>query len=122
MSNAKSRFLAAAAICALSAGLSPSVAAAFQIPPGSLAAALEAYAEQSGQQILYEPAAVAGRTSPGLTQPLQSRAALDHLLAGSGLMARESAPGVFVVQPARAPQGGPPPQPRRRGSQRRRPR
>ena len=92
MPNTRSRFLAAAALCALSTGLNPSLAAAFQIPPGSLAAALEAYAKQSGQQILYEPDVVAGRTSPGLTQPLPSRAALDHLLAGSGLSVRESPP------------------------------
>ncbi|MDP1875191.1 TonB-dependent receptor [Phenylobacterium sp.] len=98
MSNLKSRFFAVAALCALSAGLTPSVAAAFQVPSGALASALEAYAEQSGQQILYEPAAVAGQTSPGLNRPLEPRAALQHLLAGSGLTARESAPGVYVIK------------------------
>lgn len=107
MSNVRSHLLAAAACCALATSLSPSVAAAFQIPPGPLAAALEAYAEQSGQQILFAPATVAGRRSPGLDQPLEARAALEHLLAGSGLTVRQSAPGVFVIQPARAAEGEP---------------
>ena len=105
MLNARTRFLAAAALCALTSGLAANAAAAFQIPAGGLAAALEAYAEQSGQQLLYEPAAVAGRTSPGLSRPLDAQAALAQLLAGSGLTARQSAPGVFVIQEAKPSQG-----------------
>ncbi|MDI6624421.1 MAG: hypothetical protein QME55_06795, partial [Brevundimonas sp.] len=39
----------------------------YEIPAGPLDAALTAFARQSGVQILYPAALVAGRRSPGLT-------------------------------------------------------
>ena len=59
----------------------------FSIPAGSLAAALNAYASQAGRQLMFTSDQVAGRRSPGLSGRMSADAALDQLLAGSGLVA-----------------------------------
>ncbi len=55
------------------------------VPPQSLASALTALARQSGRNIVFSPVALAGRTTAGVKGERSIGAALDALLAGSGL-------------------------------------
>jgi iron complex outermembrane receptor protein len=70
----------------------------FNIPAGALGDALNAFATQSNQQIFFDGALVAGRRSPGLAGRYAPSAALDRLLAGSGLMWSETRPGVIYLR------------------------
>jgi iron complex outermembrane receptor protein len=71
----------------------------FDIPPGELSGALRAFATQSDQQIFFAADLVAGLRSQGVRGRLTSSAALDRIVAGSGLGWAQSRPGVFVLQP-----------------------
>lgn len=74
---------------------------AFSIGAGPLERSLPVFARQSGLQILYPSALVAGRQSPAVTGNLTPEAALGQLLRGTGLIYRQSRPNVFVlVDPA----------------------
>lgn len=70
----------------------------FDVAAGPLDSALIAYSRQSGQQVLYTSAQVAGRTSPGVRGRFGSVAALDQILTGTGLVPSQSRPGVFVLR------------------------
>jgi outer membrane receptor protein involved in Fe transport len=73
---------------------------AFDIPAGSLRDALNLYAIQSDQQIFFSGELVAGLSSEGLTGQHTPAAALDRLLAGSGLGWSETRPGVIYLRRA----------------------
>lgn len=73
----------------------------FSIPAGGLDGALRAFARASRQQVTFESETVAGKQSPALNGQYSVRAALDILLAGSGLVAEGVRPGLFVIRPAR---------------------
>lgn len=75
----------------------------FDIPAQPLPAALSAYAQVTGARLAYLPALAAGRRSPGATGALDERAALDRLLAGTGLLARQADGGAVTLQPAPPP-------------------
>ncbi len=62
----------------------------YAIPSQDLKAALNAYAETSGLQVLYETSLVAGRVSGAVTGHHLSMAALDKLLSGTGLVGRRT--------------------------------
>ncbi|HUI59376.1 MAG TPA: STN domain-containing protein, partial [Steroidobacteraceae bacterium] len=49
-------------------------------------------------QILFDPALVAGRAAAEVDGTITARAALERLLRGTGLEAREQAPGVVVIR------------------------
>lgn len=70
----------------------------FSIPAGSLATALNAYASQAGRQLMFTSDQVAGRRSGGLSGRMTAEAALNQLLAGSGLVAVQSSSGAWVLQ------------------------
>ena len=70
----------------------------FNIPAGSLRDALNLFATQSDQQILFSGDLVAGRTTPGLTGRFAPRDALDRLLAGSGISWSQGRPGVIFLR------------------------
>ena len=72
----------------------------FAIPAGPLGAALNAYARQAGRQLMFTSDQVAGRNTPGLNGRMSADAALDQLLAGSGLVAVQSSSGAWVLQRA----------------------
>nr|WP_295237142.1 TonB-dependent receptor [uncultured Brevundimonas sp.] len=76
----------------------------FNISGGTLDAALMAYARQAGVQILYTADLVAGLRTAGLTGRHEPGAALDRLLAGSGVVWSRSRPGVIVLRRASSPQ------------------
>lgn len=72
----------------------------FNISGGSLDAALIAYARQADVQMLYTADLVAGLRTPGLSGRHEPDAALDRLLAGSGVVWSRSRPGVIVLRRA----------------------
>lgn len=69
----------------------------FDIAAGPLERVLPAFARQSGRQILYPSALVAGRSSAGVSGELTSEAALAQLLRDTGLTYRRSRPNVYVL-------------------------
>lgn len=70
----------------------------FAISGGELRPALEKYARQAGIRLAFDPASVAGLTTPGLTGRYTIRDGLDSLLRGSGYMASQEA-GRYVLVP-----------------------
>ena len=69
----------------------------FNIGAGPLERSLPVFAQQSGLQILYPSALVAGRQARALTGDYTPEAALAELLRGTGLTYRQSRPTVFVL-------------------------
>ncbi|QNQ11807.1 TonB-dependent receptor [Sphingomonas alpina] len=84
----------------------PSVAAArtqtyrFNIPAQALGNALKAFGETSRQQIIFDAAAVNGKTSPALVGSFSKDEALSRLLTNSGLTVQTGRSGVLIVRPA----------------------
>lgn len=70
----------------------------FDIPAGSLQSALTVFARQAGVQLIYAPEAVAGRKVAPMHVSLTARAALERLLANSGLRIREVNAKVVVLE------------------------
>lgn len=70
---------------------------AYAIAAGSLEQALQDFASQSGQRVLYPSQLVAGRRSPGVSGDFSSEAALRTLLSGSGLEFRRTEANVLVL-------------------------
>lgn len=101
----KMRFdLSSAAVAALIAATAPTAVMAqdvasrrYDIAAGPLERVLPIFARESGLQLLYPTALVAGRRSPGLSGERGPEAALSALLDGTGLAWRRSRPNVFVV-------------------------
>ncbi len=80
----------------------------FSIEAGPLERSLPAFARQSGLQILYPSALVAGRQAPAVTGDFTPEAALGELLRGTGLTYRQSRPTVFVlIDPSARAEAGP---------------
>ena len=77
-------------------------ARSFNIPPQSLAAALQLFTEQSGVQVGYAAALGAGVQSPGVSGSFSAPEALSRLLTGTGLTFRWTSPNAVVLE--RAPQ------------------
>lgn len=69
----------------------------FDIAGGALERSLPAFAQQSGQQLLYPTSLVAGRTSPALSGEYTAEGALTALLRDTGLAYRRTRPNVFVL-------------------------
>lgn len=65
----------------------------FNIPPQSLARALDAFISQSGWQISYSSALVRGKQSAGIQGVITADAALNRLVSGTGIIVRISARG-----------------------------
>ncbi|TWI69488.1 iron complex outermembrane receptor protein [Pseudoduganella lurida] len=92
------------ALCALAvSGALHAQTAAINIPPGDLKTALDQYAAQTGTQLLYKAEDVQGRASGGAQGAANAEAALQAVLAGTGLsVRRDGANGVLVFREARA--------------------
>jgi iron complex outermembrane receptor protein len=80
----------------------------FDIKPQPLAAALDAFALQTQQQILFDPALVKGKTTQGVQGTISLDAALSALLSGTGLRYSRSSGGMILVSQAN-PNPAPPP-------------
>ncbi|MFT4251780.1 MAG: TonB-dependent receptor [Caulobacter sp.] len=71
----------------------------YAIERQDLASALRAYSLKSGQDVVYDPSLVRGRTSPGVSGRLSDEAALQALLAGSRLSVRRTPSGGLSIVP-----------------------
>lgn len=72
----------------------------YRIERGTLGDALNAWATQSGVQLLYPPQLVSRRTSQGLTGHLAPQQALARLLQATGIEAAPVGTGTFVLRRA----------------------
>jgi TonB family protein len=83
----------------------------FDIPAQPLSSALDRYAALSHRSVVFRDELVGGRISSPLSGRYTSRAALQALLAGTGLVADpggdQSGKDAFVLKPAAAPQEPP---------------
>ena len=78
----------------------------YNIPAGSLKAALDAYVRQSGRQIVYRADEVRSARSPGVRGQQSADAALTAMLAGSGFVTRVDGNLIAIVKaPARSDTG-----------------
>ena len=77
----------------------------FDIGAGDLKAALDAYAKQTGQQLVYQPDDVKGRSTPGVHGAMTPEQALTALLAGTGLKVNRDPSGAIAIFPAEAATG-----------------
>ena len=73
---------------------------AFNIPAQDLSSALRAYAQTTRQQVSFDSAVTAGRRSTAVSGRLAADAALQGLLAGTGLESTRTGRGVILVRPA----------------------
>jgi len=103
MSNGfySSWLLGACATAALVVVAQPCVAqaqtAAFSIPPGEMRPAIETWIRQSGRQVLYRVEDVRGLRTRGAQGVMDADAALERILAGSGLASRRDASGALAI-------------------------
>src|SRR3546814_18192540 len=81
---------------------SSDLAQTYDIPAGELDAALQQWARQSGQQLLYAGRLVAGKRSDGLSGRYVPGDALQRLLLGSGLKPERLNPKTLVLKTARS--------------------
>ena len=91
--------LSLACSVALAANAQSPAAARVDIPAGDLAQALDAYARQSGTQLVYRADQLKGARTTGTHGERTPQAALDRLLQGSGFTARRDASGAVVIVP-----------------------
>jgi iron complex outermembrane recepter protein len=88
----------AALLAAPAAVIAAPAPQAFNIEPGTLDAALLAYAAQARRQLLYDTSLVAGMKSEGLKGRYGQDEALAHLLAGSGIVVDHGRADVVVLK------------------------
>ena len=69
----------------------------FDIPAGSLARALDAFARQSGRQILYRADDVKSARSPGVRGAMAPELALDAILTGTGFAIHGDRSGAVAI-------------------------
>lgn len=73
-------------------------ARAYDIAPGTLGDTLARYAAASGVQLVFDPALLAGKQSPGLRGAFGVQAGFDRLLGGSGWRAVPRGAAVYDLQ------------------------
>jgi hypothetical protein len=74
----------------------------FDIPAQPLDAALEAYIQATGLQVLYKSALVTSRNSSPVKGQFTPQNAIEKLLAGTNLTVRYTADGAFTISPVEA--------------------
>ena len=74
--------------------------ASFDIPAQPLASALTAFGRQSGLQVVFDAAAVAGKSSAGVAGTMSPQQALQQLLVGTGVSFRHSSPTSVTITAA----------------------
>ncbi|MBK5413197.1 TonB-dependent receptor [Pseudomonas sp. TH31] len=72
----------------------------YQVPAGSLSAALTRFAGLSGVNLSVDPALVSGRTSPGLSGDFAVEEGFARLLQGSGLQLQSVGEQAYILTPA----------------------
>jgi iron complex outermembrane receptor protein len=101
----KQKFRASAcAVLALALSPVPAVAQTqtyqLDIPAMDLGEALRTFARQTGQQVVFSGSAVRGRRSNAIRGSYTARAALDQIIARSGVAVSVGSGGIFMVTPA----------------------
>ena len=96
----KSRFIKGALLgCVSSLGfMSLAVAGNFNIPPGDLSSALDAYTVQSGVPIVVSDDVIKGARTRGLIGPYSANDALTRLLTGTGLSVRREGSAFTIIR------------------------
>lgn len=93
--------VAATALVAVSTAASAqSGTYAFDIPAQPLSQALKVFARTTGQQIIFNEAALRGKSSRALRGSYMATAAMNELLLNSGLVASRSPRGILVIGPS----------------------
>jgi hypothetical protein len=69
----------------------------FNIPGGDLKTALDTYAAQTGQELLYAGTAIRGIRSPGAKGDFSNDNALTRLLSGTGFTIHRDASGAIAI-------------------------
>jgi len=98
-------------ILILTAGAARAQGANFALPAQSLSDALKAVAQQTGQNILFTPEAVAGLSAPELHGQMSGNDAVAVLLKGTHLVAEPDSNGGLIVHAANMPSWGKPARP-----------
>ncbi|MDT9597364.1 TonB-dependent receptor [Sphingosinicella rhizophila] len=73
----------------------------FNLPAQELGKSLRAVARKTGSNIVFEPVATRGRKAPALKGGYSAAQAVERLLTGSGLSARQTSGGSWIVSPLR---------------------
>jgi iron complex outermembrane receptor protein len=71
----------------------------FNLPEQALSEALKAIGRQTATNILFDPDNVKGRTAPALRATLTAQQAIEQVLQGTSLVAKQSAADTVLVQP-----------------------
>ncbi len=90
--------LLASAALACSLVTQQASAVAFNIPDGTLAAALDAYSIQSGVEVSVSSQALQGVKTKGVSGDMSSESALSRLLSGTGFAARHAGSSIAIVR------------------------
>jgi iron complex outermembrane receptor protein len=97
MRGIRAAFLRSAGILVLTAGMAWAQGANFTLPAQPLSDSLKAVAQQTGQNILFTPQAVAGLVAPELRGQMSGREAVNALLKGTNLSADPDGNGGLIV-------------------------
>ena len=93
------RVLLLSLACSAALAAQAQSATRLDIPAGDLAGALDAYARQTGTQLVYRADQLKGARSAGLRGQAASPQAIDALLQGSGFRAQRDASGAVLIVP-----------------------
>src|SRR5688572_12812710 len=70
---------------------------AFDIPPGELSVALKSLAQETGLELIYQPAQLRGIKTSGVKGSLSLQEAIDALLKGTLLKMKTDASGAILI-------------------------
>src|SRR6185312_10325385 len=92
-----SHYLASASFIFAGCFAATAIAQDFNVPSGDLKSALDAYATQSGTQLMYGDRLVEGVQTKGVHGALTPDAALTRILKGTGFEMRRDASGAIAI-------------------------
>jgi iron complex outermembrane receptor protein len=100
------RALWAVALMAFSASAAPSTKKVFDVPAGNAEATLREFTKQAGVQFVFDSDKVVGVKTAGVRGEFEPRAALDKMLANTGLVAaQDKQSGALTIQRSTDPNG-----------------
>ncbi|HEX6860790.1 MAG TPA: TonB-dependent receptor [Caulobacteraceae bacterium] len=106
MTKFKTLALTTCAAIALATGAAAQERAGFDIAGGDLKTALQTFARQTSQEVLFSSDLVAGRSTKGVSAETDPQSALVALLEGTGLTYSKTATGTLLIVRADGPQSG----------------
>lgn len=99
-------WLATAMSAVAPAGAAQARVAQFHVAAGSLDSVLTNVAAQAGKRIIFDPAAVRGRSAAGVSGLMEPEAAIRRALNGTALSLRTTASGDWIISAPAADAGG----------------